>query len=288
MSVARNNVVTILWIENADFLHGDVEHARNLVEAHAIVHLHGVDNERFLRQCGVDVVLLIIVHHIGGGDESRHIAAGFLRQIFVDGPIVGLVVVFHPAQGFVHVCRSAVVGGNGERPIIVDAIQLLEIRCGGFARLVGVAAFVHQGVDFQAEVFAGVDHKLPKSGSTRIRHHIGVERRFYDGNVFQFVGQPFFFECALKDGHIVGGHTQQLRHHGALFGDVAGDVGFHHRVEWQFHARRNGAQALNILGVAHFFRRFAFHFIVDHGIILQIPVGLHFAGVDFKTVGVDD
>ena len=112
MSVARNDVVAILRVENTDFLDRNVEHAGNLVEVHAVVHHHCVDNKRLFRQSRVDVVLLIVVHHIGGSDEGRHITTGFARQIFVNRPKVGVFVVsaLGTAERLVHIGRATVVG----------------------------------------------------------------------------------------------------------------------------------------------------------------------------------
>ena len=102
-----------------------------LVEVHAVVHHHRVDNQRLFRQGRVDVVLLIVVHHIGGSDECRHITTGFAGQIFINRPKVGIFVIsaLGTAERLVHIGRAAVVGGDSQRPVVVDAVELLEIAC---------------------------------------------------------------------------------------------------------------------------------------------------------------
>ncbi len=93
--------------------------------------MDGVGDDGSSRKRRADVVLIVIGHYIVGGDECRDVSASLLRQKIVDGPVI-LVVTSGTAQGFVHVAGTAVVSGNGERPVMIHLIELFQVGGCGF------------------------------------------------------------------------------------------------------------------------------------------------------------
>ena len=142
MVIARNHVGTVLRVEGADFLDGDVQHLGDLCEMDATVHTHGVGDERLAGQRRADVVLLVVGHRIVGGDECGDIATRLPGQVLIDVPEVTCAAI--AVQGLVDVAWAAVIGGNGQRPVVIDLIQVLEVLgCHG-AGAIGVTALVHE------------------------------------------------------------------------------------------------------------------------------------------------
>ncbi len=229
-------------------------------------------------------MLVVVVHHIGGGDEAGHISAGFARQIGVNRPEV-FPLLAGTSHGFVHVAGAAVVGGDGERPVFVDFVELAEIAGCGFGGAHRVAAFVNECVDLQAEAACGREHNLPQAGGAGTRHGVGVERRFDYGEIFQFDGEPFAFERFLEDRHVVEAHAEHAFHKAALFAGVHVDVGAHNRVEGELHDRGDGFQALYQLFVGGGYVGSRVNILVEGGVGLQIPVLHHLVGVGFHTFG---
>ena len=164
MVVAGDDVGAELRVEGAYFLDGDVEHLGNLCEVDAPVDADGVGDERLAGQRRADVVLLVVGHRIVGGDEGGHIAAGLAGQVLIDVPEVALVAI--AVQGLVDVAGAAVIGGDGQRPVVVDLVEVLEVLGGHGAGAVGVAALVDERVHLESQALAGADHELPQSGGS--------------------------------------------------------------------------------------------------------------------------
>ena len=86
MDVARNFVFAVLRVQHADFFDRDVEHRRNLVEMHAMVHVDSIGSDRAYCQRTTQIVICVVGHHIVGGNECRHISPRFGRQVEIDVP----------------------------------------------------------------------------------------------------------------------------------------------------------------------------------------------------------
>ena len=141
--VTGDDVFEILWIEHPDFLDRNVEDSRNLIEMHIFVDDDGVGRQMALDDGRRYAMLIEIVHHIVCSDEHGDISSGLRRQIFINLPEI-LFTLTRTAQSLVDVTGSAVVGGDGKRPVIINLMQLFEIACGVARREAGVAALVNQ------------------------------------------------------------------------------------------------------------------------------------------------
>ena len=147
--VARNHVATELWVEHAQFVERHIQHLANLVEVDALAHGDGVGEQRLLCQTWADIVILKVSHYVVGCDECGHIATSFLRQIRVYLPKV-FARAPSAAKRLVHVARTAVVGGNHKRPVVIDVVEALEVGGSRSRRAIWVAAFVHHAVHLKA------------------------------------------------------------------------------------------------------------------------------------------
>ena len=254
-------------------------------------HLHRVGQEGTAGKHRADVVVAVIVHHIVDGNESRHIPSRFARQIGIDFPIVGLAA--RAANGLAHVAGTAVVRGDGQCPVVIDAVEVLEVAGRHGRRLDGVATLVDEAVDLESHAFAGTDYELPQSGGTGTRSGIGAQRRLDNGEVFQFERKSFTLESRFKNGHIIGTQSQQVLYQGATTLHIHVDVAAHHAVVGHLDDRRQLRQLAYIdrVGVIDIHAVLQAR-VVDHGILLHIPVGtqriqvgLHAFGIDYGTVG---
>ena len=147
-----------------------------------------------------NVVLAVVVHHVVGRDEGRHVSARLVGEIGVDFPIVALPS--GTSDGFAHHLRTAVVGGQNQCPIVKLIVEFFQILRGGGTGFERVAALIEEAVDGQVEALRGGRHKLPKTGGTDTTHRGGVECTFDDGEVFQFERKAFGFEGFFKDGDV--------------------------------------------------------------------------------------
>ena len=83
---------------------------------HMPVDLYGVGGEMPFHNCGRYAVMTVVVHHVVGGNERRHIASCLGREEVIDVP----EILFHfafcscPAQSLVDIAWSAVVSGDSE------------------------------------------------------------------------------------------------------------------------------------------------------------------------------
>mgnify|MGYP003499591179 CR=1 FL=1 len=111
-------------------------------------------------------------------------------------------------DGLLYIAGAAVVGCNGEGPVAEDLVQVAEEMGGGIGGLVGVAAFVDDGVDLQAVVLAGAVHELPQAGGTGARGGVGVHGAFHNGQVLQFLGDLVAAQRVLEEGVVVLAEAQ--------------------------------------------------------------------------------
>ena len=229
--ISWNHVAAILWIQDPDLIHWDFQHIRDLAERHTLVNLNCVDDERTVGILGVDAVLAVIGHHIVGSDKRWHIATSFLGQVVVDFPEVGMLGA-HSLHRFVDIARTTVVGSNGKRPVAIGVIELLEEHSGLLARDVGVAAGIDLASHLHAYTLGCRGHELPQAAGTGRRHGIGVECALNNGDILELKWHVVALKGSLKDGHIVGTHTHQLRHQCASFHHISLDIAFHDLVEW--------------------------------------------------------
>ena len=93
-----------------------------------------------------------------------------------------------------------VVGGDGERPVVVDAVKVLQITAGGAGRLYRIPTFIDERIDLQSVTFACRGHELPQSDSTHRGGGRGRESRFDDRQGTQLDGQVGLDELFLDDG----------------------------------------------------------------------------------------
>ena len=75
--------------------------------------------------------------------------------------------------GFVDYAGTAVVGGDGQRPVVVEGVEVLEVAACGARGEHGIAPFVDQRVDLQAVDLARAGHELPHAGGAHARYGRG-------------------------------------------------------------------------------------------------------------------
>ena len=140
---SRNNVLTVLGIENSNLFYRNVEHLSNLTEINSIVHHHSVNDKRFRGEGGADVVLVVVGHHIGCSDKTGHVATSLLGQVVVDFPEVGVLIAATP-DSLVYIAWTTVIGCNCKSPVAIGVVELFEkLRC-HFAGTVWVTTLVNE------------------------------------------------------------------------------------------------------------------------------------------------
>ena len=93
-------------------------------------------------------------------------------------------------------------------PVTKDTVEVVEIVGGGIGGFIGVAAFVDNGVDFEAIVFSCGVHKLPEACGTHAGSGLGVHGGFDNGEVFQFLGYVVARKGFLKERAVVFGEGE--------------------------------------------------------------------------------
>ena len=285
-------LLAVLRIEHLKLLHREFQYVGYLLEVYATVHVDGVRYNRLLCQCGRNVVLVVVVHHVGGCNETGHVAARLPWEVGVDGPEVLSGVVAGTAQGLVHVARAAVVGGYSQRPVFIYVVELAQIARSSLRRAHRVAALVNKRVDFQSKPAGCREHNLPEAHGSRARYGVGVHRRLDYGQIFQLDGDSLLLDGLLEYRHIVEAHAEHALHQRALASGIHVDVLAHHRVEWHFDGGGDGLQALDQFGVGGGHVRTVVNLLVESSVVLQIPVlhhavhvGLHAFGKHHRRVG---
>ena len=289
-NVARDNVAAVLGIEAANLLDRDLQHIGYLLEVHPASHLHRIGQEGPTCKHGTNIVVVVIVHHIVDGNEGRHVSPRLARQVRINLPIVGLAA--RATDSLAHIAGAAVVRGYSQCPVVIDAVEVFEVAGRHGRRLDGIAALVDQAVHLESHALAGLHHELPQAGGTRTRSGIGSQCRLDDGQIFQFEREPFTLESLLEDRHVVGTQTQQVLHQGTTSLHIHVDIATHHAVVGHLDNRGQLRQLADIdrVGIIDIHAVFQAR-IVDHGILLYVPVGqqciqigLHTLGIHFGTV----
>ena len=155
----RDDVGTVLRVEVAQFFDGKVYLGGDLLKVEPVGNDKGVAEGREGGGHGGNPVLFVVAEGVVHGDEGGHVAPRFAWEVVVDVPVVALSA--GAAYCLVDVAGTAVVGGNDEYPVAVDAVQVIEVLDGCLGGTDRVAAFVHEGVDFQLVHSAGGVHELP-------------------------------------------------------------------------------------------------------------------------------
>ena len=126
-----------------------------------------------------------IIDQIAHGQQFGDVVARFGRhvQVFVCGGKSGGL---RAADGAAHVAFAPVVGGQRERPVAEESVQVLQIiQCGiGGGRNV-VPPVIHRGL-FQAVVAAGGGHKLPQTRRADMGARLGHISAFDEGQQGDF------------------------------------------------------------------------------------------------------
>ncbi len=286
---AGDHVGAKLRVEYAELVHGYVEHARDLVEVDALGNLERVHHERLHGEHGRDVVLRVILHHVIRGDKHGHVAARLGREIVVDRPEV---MVFRltacAAYGLVDGARAAVVGRDGERPVAIHGVEILEVFRGLLRGHVGVATLVDERVYLQAEPLGRAEHELPETRRAVLRDGVGVEARLHHGEVFELEREPLLFESLLEDRHIIEAETEDGGHLGAPALGVAVDVAAHHLVVGHLDHRGEGVEAAHHLLVGDVDVGLRLVAVVGGGVILYKPAFEELLRVGLEAFGVYD
>ena len=286
-AAAGNNVGAVLRVERLDDLAVHVAQLCHLVDVQVARHEHRVRGNGVRSLVGADVVLAIIVHDVVRRDKCRHIAARLLRQVGINRPIV--LRAIGSVDSFRHIARAAVVGGDDKAPIVENLIEVSQIFRGGVRSLVGVATLVDKAVHRQSVTLGGGQHELPQAHSTGAGDRRGVERRLYDGQIFQFERQAVEVEGFLEDGYIHIARAEHHRHRIAQAAAVAVDELLHNIIIGHLHHHGQAAQAFlihlgRILGVD--VRVFARRVGIE--IFLHLPLAEQRVGIDRHAFGQVD
>ncbi len=240
-----DDVELVLRIELAQGFHRDVDCRCDLFEVHQAVDANRVDRQRNGGRFGLDAVVAVVGIGVGGADERRNVAAGLARQKVVDVP-ERTALSARTSQRLVDVAGAAVVGRDGQRPLLVDAVEVFQIAAGGLGRKDGVAALVDQRIDFEPVAASGGGHELPQPGGSGVGNGCGRKSRFDDGQGAQFDGQPFLDEFVLDEREIVLRHAEDAADGRTSGCDVAVDVAPHDAVVGELDGRCEGPQASGV------------------------------------------
>ena len=154
---------------------------------------------------------------------------------------------------------------DGQRPLLIDVVEVFQIAAGSLRRADRVAAFVDQRVDLQPVAFAGRGHELPQSGGPGVRNGRGREGRFDDRQCAQFDGQSLLEEFIFDEGEIVLRHPEDAAYDVALRVDIAVDVSAYDVVVGQLDRRCQGAQPVGVYRVGDI----AFGIRVDQDVFVE-------------------
>ena len=203
----RDDVEFILRVELAQGFDRHVDCRGDLLEVHDPVDADGVGGQRNRGFGEFDAVLAVVGVGIRRTDEGGDVAARFAGQVVVDVP-EGAALLACAGQRLIDVARTAVVGGDGQRPVFVDGVKVFEVTAGGLRRTDRVAAFVDQRIDLKSVAFARRGHELPQSYGAHGRYGRDGERRFDDRQGPQLDGKPLFEQLVLDQREIVLRHAQ--------------------------------------------------------------------------------
>ena len=285
--VAGDYILAKLRIEHPYLLDRYVEHLGNLVEVNTVGHLHGVGHELLLHHGGLQSEAVVIVHHKVGSDESWQIAASLCGEEIVDLP-----EIFFAATGaserFVDIARAAVVGGDGERPVVVDVVELAEVfGCCG-RRLAWVAALVYERVYLKAESACRGGHELPETNRSRAAHGIGLDGALDHRQILQFERHVLFGELLDKYVAVVVVEGYHIGHKSAATGEIHVDKPSHDLIVGHLHLGRESREQLGILLGGAGGRGCGVDHLHPLGEIFEVEIFLKLAGCSLEAFGSYD
>ena len=177
-----------------------------------LVDVEGIDMYRRSDLVGLQLVFILVSEGIHCTDKGRDITSGFPRKVIIDGPEI--FVAAAPADGFVDVARTAVVGRDCQIPVTEYPVGIFEVSCCRIRRFDRIQALVHEGVDDQTIGFSRRVHELPHSFRTSPGDGNRIQGRFDHGHVFEFLRHVIFVEGLFKDRHVIFGQSEHLAHFG--------------------------------------------------------------------------
>ena len=202
------------------------------------------DRVRGQRQRGLgefDAVELVVGVGVGGADEGRYVAARLAGQEVVDVPERAAAVA-GTGEGLVHVARSAVVGGDGQRPVLVEGVEVFQIAAGGARREDGIAPLVDERVDLQSVDLARCGHELPQTRCAHGGYGRRREGRFDDRQRAQLDRKTRLDELLFDQREVVLRHAEDAADRAGADVGVAVDVAFDDVVVGELHGRYEVAQ----------------------------------------------
>ena len=235
----RDDVEFVLRIELAQGLDRQVDRRGDLPQVHQFVDPDGVHRKGNRGFGRLDAVLAVVGVGVRRADEGRHVAARLAGQVVVNLPEV---LASRAGDRFVDVARAAVVGGDGQRPVVINGEEVFQVAAGGLRGAVGVAAFVDQRVDFESVALAGRGHELPQPDGAHRRHRRGGERRFDDRQRAQLDGKAFAEQLLLDDREVVLRHAEDAADRAVARVGVAVDVALYDAVVGELDRRREVEQ----------------------------------------------
>ena len=287
MIVAGYDILAKLRVEHSDLFNRDVEHLGYLIEVHAFVYQHCIGNQLLLHNCRSYAILTVIIHHEISCNECRHISAGFWQKEVVNFPIIFLAGASCASQRLVDITGSAVIGGYGQRPILIDLIQLLEISHRIARCKARIATLVNERIHLKSQTHSCGWHHLPESACAHTRHSVGIQRRLDDRQILQLkrklLSQQLFYEYVA----VIIVESKQISHKITTLSEIHVDIIAHNGIIWQFYLRRQLAQQLLVFGRIAFDRRRG-RFVGTRSVMLEIEIFLQFTGFGFKTLRRDD
>ena len=259
---------------------------RYLVEMHPVGDHERVGHQRLGGKHRRYVVVRIIVHHVIGGDEHRQVASRLLRQIIVDGPEIEVFgVAAGTAQRFVDGAGTAVVGGDGERPVAVGGEEVLEVLRGFGRGGVWIAALVDKRRHFQAHPLGRAYHELPQPRGSMLGDGVRVEPRFDHRQIFQLEREAVLFECLFEYGHVVQVESEQRGNLCAAALRVPVDVAAYDLVVRHLDERGELGETFADGGVIGLHVSLTLIAVVGGRIVFHVPALEHLPGVGLVALG---
>ena len=275
--VARNNIFAELRIQHSDLVDRNIEDIGYLLKVDAMIHGDSVSCQVTAHDSRRDIVVVVEIHHIVGGDERRHISAGFARQIVIDFPEIFLSAT-GTAKSLVDIARAAVVGGNRQRPVAVDVVKLMEIAGGVARRCTRITTLIDKRVDLHAEPFCSARHELPETTGAGAADGIGVQRALDNRQILQLGRHPFFQEFLKEYIAVVAVESEHIGHKAATLAKIHIDhLSDNIVIGHLYLGRQRGKTLLIVFGRSEALRLIA---LVAHDIVLEIEIFLKLA--DFR------
>ncbi len=146
-------------------------------------------------------MFLVITKNIIRCNKSRHISTGLLGQVIINIPVIFLPS--RAANRFIDIPRTTIISRNHQYPVLVNAIQIVQIMDRRFGRQYRVPSFIYKRIDFQFIHFPGRIHKLPKAASSGTRKSPGIQSTFNHRQIFQLQRHTFRIQRLLKNRKVI-------------------------------------------------------------------------------------